>query len=113
MNRVVALGLLLALGLGLALRLPYLAQRPMHNDEGVNGIRSCNLLDRGHYQYDPNEHHGPSLFYATLAFAKLTGIGRSEALTESELRWVTVLFAMGLILLLPLVTDGLGKQSIV
>jgi hypothetical protein len=38
MNRWFAPGLLLVLGLALALRLPQLGLRPMHNDEGVNAI---------------------------------------------------------------------------
>jgi uncharacterized protein (TIGR03663 family) len=113
MSRTFTAGLLLAIGIGLALRLPHLEQRPMHNDEAVNGVKFGDLLEQGRYTYDPNEHHGPSLFYATLALTKLAGPVDYEHLTETRLRLVTVLFGVALILLLPLVGDGLGRSSAV
>ena len=88
-----------------------LGERPMHNDEAVNAIKFGRLWTSGAYQYDPNEHHGPSLYYATLAVARLTGPPDFEHLTEARLRFVTLLFGVGLILLLPLVADGLGRNA--
>ena len=44
----------------------------MHNDEAVNAIKFGKLWEGSGYKYDPNEHHGPSLYYATVALAKLT-----------------------------------------
>ena len=85
----------------------------MHNDEGVNGYKFGQLWDHGSYKYDPNEHHGPTLIYATYAFERLTGATDYEHIGESRLRLVTVAFGMGLILLLPLVADGLGRRGIV
>jgi uncharacterized protein (TIGR03663 family) len=105
------LGLLLALGVALALRCPQLDQRPMHNDEAVNAIKFRDLWERGIYKYDPNEHHGPTLFYATLAFSRLTRAPDFVHFSEIRLRLVTVAFGIGLILLLPLVTDGLGRNA--
>jgi uncharacterized protein (TIGR03663 family) len=105
--------LVLAAGLALALRCPLLDQRPMHNDEAVNAVKFGQLWTRGVYEYDPNEHHGPSLFYATLAVARLTSTPDFEHLTETKLRLITVAFSVGLILLLPLVADGLGKHATV
>ena len=58
MNKGLTLGLLVAVGLALALRCPRLAQRPMHNDEGVNAMKFGELWEHGDYKYDPNEHHG-------------------------------------------------------
>ena len=66
-------GLLFAIGIALALRCPRLDVRPMHNDEAVNAIKLRTLWDNGVYQYDPNEYHGPTLPYLSLAWAKLTG----------------------------------------
>ena len=45
-------GLLLIAGLALALRLPELDRRPMHNDEGVNAMRFRSLWASNTYQYD-------------------------------------------------------------
>jgi uncharacterized protein (TIGR03663 family) len=103
--------LLLAGALALGLRCPFLDRRPMHCDEAVNAIKFGKLWNGGGYKYDPNEHHGPSLSYATLAVARLTSSPDFDHLTEVKLRLVTVAFGVGLILLLPLVADGLGKQG--
>jgi uncharacterized protein (TIGR03663 family) len=106
-----AIFILLA-GVALALWSPDLSQRPVHNDEAVNGIKFGRLWEHGGYKYDPNEHHGPSLYYATLAVSRLTGAPQDfDQFTESRLRFTTVLFGIGLILLLPLVADGLGRQA--
>jgi len=104
--------LLLLAGLALALWSFCLDQRPMHNDEAVNGIKFGQLWNHGGYKYDPNEHHGPSLPYATLALSHLTGAPQDlDQFNESRLRFTTVLFGIGLILLLPLVADGLGRKA--
>ena len=84
----------------------------MHNDEAVNAIKFGQLWTGGGYNYDPNEHHGPSLHYATLAVSWLTGRAEDfDQFTEARLRFITVLFGVGLILLLPLVADGLGRRA--
>jgi uncharacterized protein (TIGR03663 family) len=91
-----------------------LDRRPMHNDEGVNGIKFGKLWEHGGYKYDPNEHHGPSIYYATLALNRLTGAPKDfDQFSESRLRFTTALFGVGLILLLPLVADGLGRKATV
>jgi uncharacterized protein (TIGR03663 family) len=113
MNRPLTFALLLALGAALVLRGLNLAERPMHNDEAVNAIKFRGLWQRGTFKYDPNEHHGPSLFYATLAVSRLSAAPDFERFTEARLRWVTVLFGLGLVLLLPLLADALGRQATV
>jgi uncharacterized protein (TIGR03663 family) len=110
MNRWVALGLLVATGVGLLLRCPGLPRRPMHNDEAVNAIKFGELWTDGRYRYDPNEHHGPTLIYATYTLARLSAAPGFSALSEATLRAVPVVFGIGLILLLPLVVDGLGRR---
>ncbi len=111
MNRWLVLALVLAAGVALGLRCPRLAQRPMHNDEGVNGYKFGQLWEQGVYKYDPNEHHGPSLFYSTYAWARLTCAPDLDHFSGARLRLVTVLFGLGLVLLLPLVADGLGRRA--
>ncbi len=104
--------LVLMAGLALALWCMGLDQRPMHNDEAVNGVKFGQLWAGGGYKYDPNEHHGPSLHYATLALGRLTGAPKDfEQFTERRLRLTTVVFGVGLILLLLLVADGLGRKA--
>ncbi len=111
MNRSVLLGVLLACVVALALRCPFLNERPMHNDEAVNAIKFGRLWTEGKYKYDPNEHHGPSLYYATLAVARLTSTPDFIHLSEVKLRLITVCFGVALLLLFPLVANGLGKNA--
>ena len=53
-------------------------------------------------KYDPNEHHGPSLFYATLAFERLTAAPDLDHYTDARLRlghctfWPGLAFASSL-----------------
>ena len=91
--------LVLMAGLALALWSLCLDERPMHNDEAVNAIKFGQLWEHGGYKYDFNEHHGPTLSYATLALGRLTGAPRDfDQFTESRLRFTIVLFGVGLIL---------------
>ena len=113
MSRSLIFGLLLALLAALALRCPQLDIRPMHNDEAVNGIKLGALWERGVYHYDPQEYHGPTLPYLSLVWMKLMGAKDFAHFSEVELRGLTVLFGLGLILLLPLVADGLGRHATV
>ena len=115
-GRRILFGLLLALVVAAALRGPRLGDRPMHNDEAVNGIKFGQLWDArlaklyGPFKYDPNEHHGPALVYFTFALARLTGAPDISHFSEARLRSVDVLLSLGLILLLPLIADGLGRR---
>jgi uncharacterized protein (TIGR03663 family) len=117
-RRRIVVGLLLAAIAAVALRAPRLGERPMHNDEAVNGIKFGQLWNArlaklyGPYKYDPNEHHGPSLPYSTLALAWLTRAPDLSDFSEARLRSVDVLFGLGLVLLLPLVADGLGRRPV-
>ena len=113
MTRSLTLVLLLATGAALALRWPGLNRRPMHNDEAVNAVKFGELWEHKGYKYDPNEHHGPSLFYATLALERLTAAPELERYSDARLRFVTVVFGLGLVLLLPLLADGLGHKGLI
>jgi len=111
MSRGLALALFVAAAGALALRLPQLDRRPMHNDEAVNAVKIQGLWERGEYRYDPDEYHGPSLYYFTLPFIWLSGAEDFSQLSERTLRSVTVAFGLALVLLLWLVRDGLGKPA--
>ena len=108
--RYTAAWLLVAAG-ALALRLPQLDWRPLHTDESVHTIKFRGLWDQGVYRYDPQEYHGPSLYYFTLPIAWLSGARSFADTSEATYRIVPVLFGVGLILLLPLLRDGLGTGA--
>ncbi|MBX3744097.1 MAG: TIGR03663 family protein [Verrucomicrobiae bacterium] len=90
-----------------------LAVRPLHNDEAINAFKLAELHDHGRYRYDPHEYHGPVLYYASLPVLKGVSWVRPGQPDEVGMRWVTVLFGVGLILLLPLVRDGMGTGPMV
>jgi uncharacterized protein (TIGR03663 family) len=112
MNRWSALAVLLAIAVALALRVPKLDTRPLHNDEAVNAVKVAELWQQGRYAYDPDEYHGPTLHYAMLPVLWLSGARNPDELTDATLRIATVAFGVGLILLLPLFVDGLGRQAL-
>ena len=111
MNRWGALAGLLAFALALFLRCPQLGNRPLHNDEGVNAVKVAALWEKGDYKYDPHEYHGPTLHYFSLPVLWLGPARNSAELSDAELRVVTVAFGLGLILLLLLLKDGLGRSG--
>ena len=63
-------GLFLCAVLGaLAFRVVRLDLRPMHADEANQAVKFGDLLERGQYRFDPQDHHGPTLYYLTLPAA--------------------------------------------
>jgi len=111
MNRWSALAFLLALVAALALRLPALDHRPLHNDEGTNATKLAALLERGEFRYDPHEYHGPTLYYVSVVIARLFGARDAAGLSEAVLRVTPVLAGVGLIVLLLLLRDALGDVA--
>lgn len=101
---------LLALAAGtLAARLIRLDARPMHGDEANQAVRAGILWETGVYEYDPEEHHGPSLYWLTLPALALSDASSFAETDEFDFRIVPVAFSVGLVLLLFLVSDGLGR----
>jgi len=114
-NRLAFSIVLLVVTVGaLAFRLPKLADRSMHADEAVQAARFRDLWQDGTYRYDPNEFHGPTLTYATLAAPWIAGPREGFAATnEATYRIVPVVFGTGLVMLLWLLSDGLGRWAAV
>lgn len=77
--------------LAFALRVYALDMKPLHHDEGVNGFFLTNLLRQGSYSYDPENYHGPTLYYLTLPFVALAG------LHTFVIRLVPSLFGVGVV----------------
>ena len=97
---------------GLALRLADLDVRPMHHDEANQAVKFGALLEHGEYRYDAHDHHGPTLYYLSLPAARLRGQTTLASLDERTLRGVTVAFGAATILLLPLLSAGLGRTAV-
>jgi len=103
---------LLAVAAGAAvLRLPRLDVRPMHGDEANQAAKAGILLETGVYRYDPRDHHGPSLYYLTLPSLGLARARTFAETTEFDFRVVPVVFGVGLVLLVWLVADGIGRHA--
>ncbi len=93
-------------------RMVQLDRRPMHHDEANQAYKFGELLERGEYRYDPDEHHGPSLYYLTLPAARAAAVKTYAGLNETMLRSVPALFGAGVLLWLLLIGDGLSKKAV-
>ena len=102
----------IALAAGLVLRMARLDARPMHHDEANQAVKFGALLERGEYRYDAHDHHGPTLYYLSLPAAKLRGQTTLASLDERTLRGVTAVFGAATILLLPLLSAGIGRKAV-
>jgi uncharacterized protein (TIGR03663 family) len=89
-----------------ALRLIALGLKPMHHDEGVNGFFLMNLLRHGVFQYNPENYHGPTLYFLTLPLAFVAD--KLGALDSLVLRLVTVAFGVGTVWLVLLLRRYVG-----
>jgi uncharacterized protein (TIGR03663 family) len=97
----------------LVFRLQQLELRPMHGDEAVQAVKAGELYDSGQYRYNPDEFHGPSLYYFTLPVLRLSGARSFAEAGDAGFRLVPVLFGAGLILLLLPLRRDLGGVTVV
>lgn len=82
------------------LRLWDLDLKPLHSDEGVNGFFLLRLVTRGYYRYNPENYHGPFLYYL---IAPLLWIQKSILHTRATvfmLRIMPALFGIATVALL-------------
>lgn len=100
---------LLGLGLGLFYRLPGLERRPVHTDEAILGLKLADYWESGHFTYDPRDYHGPALHQVAMAWGRMTGWAEPASWTESDLRMVAVLAGLGVLLVVFLFSDALGR----
>ncbi len=87
---------------GAFLRFSQLSERPFHADEAVHGIKFEKLLTEGSYNYDPEEFHGPVMYYFSVVPAKIFDVKTSQQLSEKLLRYIPAFFGT-LCILLPLI----------
>lgn len=84
------------------LRFYDLLLKPFHHDEGVNGFFLVTLFRSGTYQYDPQNYHGPTLYYFALASSYLFG------LNDFGVRFVTAIFGVLCVVLILFLRRYLG-----
>ena len=76
---------------------------PLHHDEGVNGNFLVRLVREGFYVYDPENYHGPTLYYFAALFPWIMRVlfGKSAqetlGLTTVSIRMIPALFGLGTI----------------
>ncbi|MGH9916581.1 MAG: flippase activity-associated protein Agl23, partial [Pyrinomonadaceae bacterium] len=88
---------------GGVLRFYALDSVPLHHDEGVNGSFLITLFRSGYYVYQPENYHGPTLYYFSLVSSYLFG------LNSFAIRLVTIIFGLGIILAVLLLRRELGS----
>lgn len=99
---------------GAFLRLFNLSLVPLHHDEGVNGNFLVTLVREGKYFYDPQNYHGPTLYYFSAIIPWIFRFfgGKAAAdnygLTTFNIRLVTALFGIATILLTLMLRKRLG-----
>jgi len=100
--------------LSAVLRLVKLSLVPLHHDEGVNGNFLVTLVRDGRYFYDPQNYHGPTLYYFAaiipwiVRFFGGKAAGNAYGLTTFNIRLVTALFGVATIWLALLLRKRIG-----
>ena len=97
----------------LAFRLPRLSMRPLHNDEAVNTLKFKEVWEGKGFVYDPQEYHGPTLYYLTFPFVWMSGADSFAGSSEVAYRLVPVAFGVGLILLTLALRREIGAPGVV
>ncbi len=70
--------------------------RPLHNDEGVNASFLFKLINSfASYQYDPNNYHGPSLYYIQWIPSLMYGI--TPAIIRSSVVVAALFLLIGIV----------------
>lgn len=85
------------------LRLYDHALKPLHHDEGVNAFFLSRLFREGFYKYDPENYHGPTLYYFALLTSKIFG------LNTFAIRLVPALFGIATVWLALCLRSHLGS----
>jgi uncharacterized protein (TIGR03663 family) len=82
--------------IALSIRVYSIADRPLHNDEGVNYFFVRDVLNKGYYPYSHLNYHGPSFFYLLTFFCHFFGFSemsiRSASILPSLILCFWVLF---------------------
>lgn len=94
------------------LRLLFLTVKPLHHDEGVNGLFLANLFRSGYYHYDPSNFHGPSLYYLALIPTAINNLFHwGHGLSTFDIRFVTAFFGVATVWLMLCLRRYLGTPA--
>lgn len=111
------IGIIVVFLIAAGLRLYDLNLVPLHHDEGVNGNFLVRLVREGYYQYDPENYHGPTLYYfsALIPWTVKLLFGSSArdnyGLTTFNIRLVPVIFGLATIGLVFMLRRRLGTVA--
>ncbi len=109
---LVVAAMLLSVAAATAYRLPSLDERPLHADEANNTFKFRNLWsDERDWDYDPEEFHGPTLYYATLPFVWASDATSFEETTVTGYRLVPVVFGVLLVAMVAGLSRGIGGPA--
>ena len=73
--------------------------RTFHPDEANQAFTVGKLLETGHYAYRPEDHHGPTLYYAAAPLQKAFGHDSTATLDGTLLRCTPLVFAVATLVL--------------
>jgi len=111
------IGVIVVFLIAAVLRLYDLNLVPLHHDEGVNGNFLVRLVRDGVYQYDPENYHGPTLYYFSAIIPWITKLlfGNSArdtyGLTTFTIRLIPAIFGLATIGLIFLLRRRLGTVA--
>ena len=71
-----------------------LFDRTFHPDEANQAFTTGRLIENGVYQYNPSDHHGPTLYYAAAAIQKAAGNTSIQSIDGTLLRCTPLLFGI-------------------
>ena len=84
----------------------------MHTDEAVHGVILGDMLQGGVYRYNPQDSHGPTLYYLTWPFLRVMGVHNLAQMEAWQLRLVPALIGTAFILSLGLWAREFGTVAI-
>ena len=117
-ERVWLIAMIAILLIAAVLRLYDLNLVPLHHDEGVNGNFLVRLVRQGEYAYDPENYHGPTLYYFAALIPWITRLLFGTAardhygLTTFTIRLIPALFGLGTIALIFMLRRRLGTIAV-
>jgi len=100
---ICAIVFILAVIVAVWLRFDQIGLKPFHHDEGVMSHFLINLADNGDYKYNPDNYHGPTLYYFALVARRVFGAN------DFALRFTPALFGVLTVLMVWLLRKHLGS----